>query len=191
MGYRAKRDHAAQYRRRVERALARGLSRSQGRGHPRAGEKSIQSKAKPADKRLEKALKSLRASNNQAKAARDAGVSPERFRRFLRENNLAHREGRSWRITDERPRQVLVTSNGDKRWIEVLGFEPASLVGRHNEAIKQFRQTNDISLLEPFVGVSVTDAAGRKHLLETNPNTLHRLTAAGTETFENVYRLVS
>src|SRR5690242_2359967 len=87
-----KRDHKAEYQRRLKRAAARGFSRSQGRGHARAGEKPIKSaKAIAYDKRLEAALKMLRSVNKQGLAAKTAGVAPERFRRFLRENSLAKR----------------------------------------------------------------------------------------------------
>jgi hypothetical protein len=144
-----------------------------------------------SDDKLEKALRILRESDNQAFSARAAGVSPERFRRFLRENKLAHREGRSWRLTDLRSREVRVTSEGRERLITVPGFAPASTVGSHNEAIKRFLDTNDPSSLKPFDGVSVRDTSGRSHLLETRPNVLYRLASAGGEGFEQVYRLIS
>jgi hypothetical protein len=185
------RDYRDEYRRRVGRALARGLSRSQGRGHPRSGETLLRPKPKSSDERLERALKSLRATGNQAKAANEAGVSPERFRRFLRENKLAHREGRSWRITDDRPRDVVaITTRGEQRF-KIAGFEVASLVMSHRAAVIRFRDTNESSELERFVGVSVTDTRGRKHTLETHPNALYRLAAAGSEGFEIVYRLTA
>ncbi|SEE46428.1 hypothetical protein SAMN05444161_5847 [Rhizobiales bacterium GAS191] len=184
------RNYREEYRRRVDRALARGLSRSQARGHARSGEASIKRSGTKSDAKLEKALRTLRETNSQVFAAKNVGVSPERFRRFLREQSLAQREGRRWKFTDLRPREVLVTSKGRERWIKVAGFERASLVGSHNEAIKRFLETNDISHLEPFVGVSVRDTSGRNHPLETRPNILYRLAAAGGEAFEQVYRLI-
>ena len=136
------------------------------------------------------ALRTLRETNSQALAAKRAGVAPERFRRFVREQGLAHREGRRWAFTDLRPRQVRVISKGRERWITVEGFEPASTVGAHNAAIKRFLETNDISHLEPFIGVSVRDISGRTHHLEVDPNALYRLASAGGEGFEQIYRLV-
>jgi len=184
-----RRDYRAEYLRRIERALARGLSRSQGRGHARSGEAPIKRSSAQSDAKLEEALRKLRETNNQVLAAKRAGVVPERFRRFVREHGLAHREGRRWAFTDLRS-QVRVISKGRVRMIEVKGFQPASLVGSHNAAIGRFLETNDVSYLEPFIGVSVRDTSGRRHLLETNPNTIYRLDSAGGEAFEQVYRLV-
>jgi len=185
------RNYKAEYQRRLKRAAARGLSRSQARGHARAGEKPIRgSKTISNDERLEAALKLLRNVNKQGLAAKTAGVSPERFRRFLRENSLAKREGRSWLITDRRPRRMTVITEREVKNLTLADPEQLSLNGRHLAAVQQFLRSNDIELLRPFEGRSVVDARGRPHPLETNPNTLHRLASAGSEVFHEVYRLV-
>jgi hypothetical protein len=187
----ATRDYKAEYQRRLKRAAARGLSRSQARGHARAGEKPIRAaKSISNDERLEAALKLLRSVNKQGFAARTAGVSPERFRRFLRENALAERRGRSWVITDRRPRRMSVITEREVKNLTIADPEQLSLNGRHLAAVQQFLRSNEIELLRPFEGRSVTDSRGRPHPLETNPNTLHRLASAGSEVFHEVYRLV-
>src|SRR6056297_4126749 len=111
-----KRDYKAEYRRRIERGLARGLNRSQARGHPARAEASASGTrtVEPTDE-LEAALKSLRRGSTQKAAASRAGVSVERFRRFLYVNGLAEREGRAWTITDDRPRRVQVIHPGESR----------------------------------------------------------------------------
>jgi len=186
------RDYREEYRRRIERALAQGLSRSQARGHARSGESPLRRPRVASDERLEKALRILRETNSQSTAAKHAGVSPERFRRFLRGQELAHRNGRLWKFTDQRPRRVLVISNGGAREITVAGFDASSLAMRHRAAVHAFvEETNDPSSLKPFEGVSVRDTSGRSHLLETRPNVLYRLASAGGEGFEQVYRLIS
>lgn len=185
------RHYGDEYKRRLERAAARGLSRSQARGHARASETPVRATATVSDGRLEAALKELRRTGKQGRAAKVAGVSAERFRRFLREKSLAKRDGRTWTITDERPREVLIISRGQERRISVRGFEPASRIGHHSNAVRRLLVKNDPSELAPFVGQSIKDLSGRMHPFETDENALYRLAAAGGEGFEQVYRLAS
>jgi hypothetical protein len=184
------RDYKAEYQRRIARAAARGLSRSQGRGHPRSGEAPIRAKPINSDERLESGLKLLRQVGHQGRAAKEAGVSPERLRRFLRENALAERRGRTWHFNDNRLRRMTVISDGRIQDLLLPGFDEASLNGQHLTAVRQFLASNDIDLLLPFEGRSLTDARGEAHPLETDPNALYRLAAAGSELFHEIYRLV-
>jgi len=184
-----KRDYKAEYQRRIANAAKRGLSRSQARGHARAGEKPIRPKRVKSDERLEAALKLLRQTNNQGRAAKEAGVSAERFRRFLRSNALAERQGRKWVLTDNRNRRMTVITGGEAIELTLRDFEQSSLNGRHLAAVGAFLRTNDIDQLRPFNGQSVFDAVGQSHSLETDPNALYRLSAAGEEVFHEIYRL--
>jgi hypothetical protein len=184
------RDYQAEYRRRLERGRARSLTRSQARGHARAQETSLKAKPVKNDERLERALRELRRTNNQATAAKEAGVSAERFRRFLREHKLAERKGLIWEITDTRPRDMTAMTTRGAIELTLPDYETASLVGQHNAAVKTFLDTNDISHLRPFEGRTVIkDTFGRTYVLETRPNVIRRLDASG-ETFEQIYRIV-
>jgi len=89
-----------------------------------------------------------------------------------------------------RPREVLAISDGQRRFITVAGFEAASEVMQHRAAVRTFLDTNNISHLQPWEGWVVADTSGQVHQLETRPNVLYRLAAAGSEGFENVYRLI-
>lgn len=171
----------------------RGFTRAQGRGHARAGETPIRAPPPRAASlaRLEAALKELRRTQSQSRAAREVGVSAERFRRFLRDNGLAERQGGQWVFDDRRPREMTALTTVGPTVVTVLGFEQASLIGRHEAAVKAFLNTNDAGLLAPFKGLSVKDTARRTHFLETRPNTIHRLASSEPEAFEMVYRLVS
>ena len=182
------RSHQAEYERRIANAAKRGLTRSQARGHARAGEVPIRPKA--ADDRFEAALKIYRRGVNQAEAAKALNVAPERFRRFLRENVKVEGRGSARKITDTRPYEMTVISDG--RIVKRLFNDPAqtSLNGLYLNAVKAFRSSNDIDVLAPFVGRSVTDATGKQHLLETRPNVLHRLAHGSDEQFHDIYRLV-
>ena len=184
------RNYKAEYQHRLERASARGLSRSQARGHARSGEAPLRNKPLSSDHKLEAALKLLRQTGRQGAAAKHAGVAPERFRRFLRHNALAVRTGRHWHVTDDRPRRMRVITDGDWKDLTLAGFEQASFNGAHSSAVGAFLRSNDIDLLLPFIGRSVRDVRGRLHMLETNPNRLHRMAAQGEEPFHEIYRLV-
>jgi hypothetical protein len=183
------RNHQADYRRRLDRGRARGLTRSQARGHARAQEVGLKAKSGKTDPRLERALRELRRTNNQVAAAKEAGVSPERFRRFLREQKLAERKGRVWEITDRRPRDMTALTTRGAVDLKLPDYETASLVGQHNAAVKSFLDDNDISHLQPFDGSTVKDTSGRTYVLEARPNVIRRLDASG-ETFEQIYRIV-
>ena len=184
------RNYKAEYERRLERASARGLSRSQARGHARSGEAGLRSKPIKSDDRLAAALKLLRQTGKQGAAAKGARVAPERFRRFLRQNSLAGRTGRTWNITDNRARYMTVLTSGESKELKFLGFDQTSVNGKHLAAVRSFLSSNDIGYLRPFIGLSVVDAKGKTHSLETDPNRLHRIASARDSVFHDIYRLV-
>ncbi|MGI8405375.1 MAG: hypothetical protein ACR2OE_11535 [Thermomicrobiales bacterium] len=75
--------------------------------------------------------------------------------------------------------------------VTIAGYEQAALAGRYMAAVRAFRDSNDPSYLEPFVGEFVTDVQSTRHLFETRPNTLYRLAIGDDETFEQIYRIVA
>ena len=88
------RNYSEEYKRRLARAKARGLSLSQARGHARPGEAPIKpQRARTDTAPLEEALKSLHARGSLQRAARDAHVSAERLKKYLGDQGLARRIG--------------------------------------------------------------------------------------------------
>jgi hypothetical protein len=171
--------------------MAKGLSRSQARGHSGATEAPVRSSSKPiSDERLQLALRTLRQDGNFAAAARAAKISPERLRKYAVEHSLIEKAERRWQIRQALPRRVQVFSNGKSLTITVGDFQSASMVGRFMSAVGHFLETNNRSVLTPFAGQSVADIDGRKHPFETRPNVLYRLSSAGEHTFEQIYRIV-
>lgn len=188
-----KRNYKAEYARRMARGLAKGLSRSQARGHARAAERPPRGrKAKPDEaKKIERAVKALRAGKSQKAAAKAGRISVERLRRFIYENNIAKREGSRWVMTDDRPRRVLTIHNGQPRAVIVPGFAGASLAGKYNSAVGHFVRSNDIDVILPFEGEGLTDVKGRFHPFETDPNALHRYAAMDNPAFHEIYKIIS
>jgi hypothetical protein len=184
------RNYREEYKRRIARAEQRGLSRSQGRGHAKAGEVPIKSR-RPFDKeRLENALKAYRQIGRQIDAARSVGISVERLRRYLRETVSVKRRGRTLIIDDNRAREMTIISKGQVYKAILPNFDAASVNGEYLSTVRAFLISNDPLPLGKFEGHSVVDTAGKAHPFEIDPNTLYRLAAAGTELFHNVYRLI-
>ncbi len=110
-------------------------------------------------------------------ATRRAGLSRKLFTPLASKRRLIKRKGRRWVVNDSRTKRVLVASRGRLQKIRVDRFEDASLAGSHYVAIGHFVRTNDISLLEPYEGLFVRAANGKRFPLETDPYELHRLAA--------------
>jgi hypothetical protein len=188
-----KRDYVAEYARRIARAVAKGFSKSQARGHPKPAEAITGSKrtAKPLeDDRLQLALKVLRQEKSLTVAAREAKVSPERLRRYATEKNIIERQGRRWIVRRELPRRMLLFSNARQVQVVVSDFASASKVGRFMAAVSAFLRTNNPAGLREFEGMSVADIAGKSHPFETRPNALYRAASAHDQSFEHIYRIV-
>jgi hypothetical protein len=188
-----KRDSKIEYRRRIERGLAKGFSRAQARGHRKPREKkSAKRGAEMAlvDAKLQMGLRFLRKEKNFAKAAKQAHISPERLRTYAVEKGIVRKRGNRWIIKEKLARRVLIYSAGQERQIVVGNFKAASLIGKYMSAVGAFLHTNDKSYLDSFIKKSVKDTDGKFHLLETRPNVLYRLDAAGGSRFEQIYRIV-
>lgn len=187
-----KRNYKTEYARRKARGLARGLSLSQARGHAKASETPIKpnKNAIASDARIEVAILAMNNGESLTRSAKDAQVSPERLRRFIVSQDMGSKQGRRWALADSRPRRVPIIKNTNIKAIIVPGFDDASRVGKYHDRIGQFVRTQDLSVLEPFVGEGVTDISGKFHPFETDPNALLRYAMKDEPEFHEIYRII-
>ena len=135
------RDYKAEYQRRITSAKRRGLSRSQARGHAKAGEARLKSPPAINDAKLIDALAAFEQGKSVGQAAKAAGVSPERFSRYLQDQGLVTKAERRWRFVGKPHCEMLVISNGDMAMLKLASFEQASLNGKY---LKAFTRQNEL-----------------------------------------------
>src|SRR5579872_3540344 len=139
--------------------------------------------------RLERGLGVLSDTKDIKVAARSIRVSPERFKQAAKRKAAIRKLADRWSVVKRLPRHMPIFSAGRQIAIKVRG-KSASLIGRYMSAVGQFLKTNDPKFLAEFKGRSVKDVRGKVHQFETDPNVLYRLSSAGGEPFEEIYRIV-
>jgi hypothetical protein len=159
----------------------------------KAARHKSRSKRRPsnADRRLEIAIREMNRGRSLSAAARATGFSTKDLQKQLKRKRLINRKGTRWVITDNRLRRVPVMTGGGIRALTVRGFKPAHLAGKHHQVVGQFVRSNDIQLLKPFIGQAVQAANGRRYVLDTEPNVIHRIAAMDTPPFHEIYDVAS
>ena len=153
--------------------------------------RSSRQKRRPgvSDARLERGLRVLAETKDIKTAARSIRVSPERFERAAKRKAAIQKRKGFWTVVRRLPRKMPIFSGGRQLAVTVRS-NSASLIGRYMLAVRQFLRSNDPKFLGEFKGRSIKDVRGNAHPFETDPNTLYRLSSAGNEPFEDIYRIV-
>lgn len=168
------------YRRRIEWGLSRGLSRSQARGHPKTGEPPASGrKVYRSEQKLLKGIRLVdRPGYSFEKAAREAGVSPERLRMYAHETGYAEKERGRWRVPERHRGTVLfpVFSEGQLKKVRLSDPDQKAKLGLYMQRVRFALETNRSEWLSEFAGDYVTDDSGVRHYFVTDFRVIRVLT---------------
>ncbi|RYD84662.1 MAG: hypothetical protein EOP84_04885 [Verrucomicrobiaceae bacterium] len=185
------RNHSEEYRRRIERGLAQGLSRSEARGHPTTRKRLAKAKAPKTDVKIDAAIRAMHEGHSLSGAAKATRVSPERLRTYLKSYDIATRVGSKWVMSDNRPRRVPIIVGSNVKAVIVPNFAEASKAGRYSNAVSRFINSGELEHIAPFDGDGVRDLKGKLHPFETDPNALYRFAMKDEPQFHEIYQIVA
>lgn len=195
---RRQRDYRAEQARRIRNGLAKGLTRSQARGHAKAGETPAskignETKRVKPDPTLEGALLSMRNGTSLTTAAKEAHVSRERLASYIRTYAGAFRKGNLWDFDDSRRRRILFLESSKTRYQvgNVRGYHTAKLAGQHYDDARQLLKNPDQLALfqEKWAGKSLTDVRGNVHALSTDYNEISRMLSSDEPDWSRIYKI--
>jgi hypothetical protein len=86
-----------------------------------------------------------------------------------------------------RTHRIRIPAANGTRTFAARSARDASLAGKYWNAVHLYVARGDASALEPFIGVQIAGANGRRVLLLTDLRTLDRLAGAGVLSFESIY----
>ena len=175
------------YRRRIERALARGLSRSSARGHAKVGEPTASGAALKSDRRLAEGFARVASGESLTATASALRISRERLRRTVGARGEYVRAGKRYAFRPSVENDFPLYSDGRSMRVRV-DDENATRLGAFMAAVGKFLASGEPSLLAPHIGEGITNVRGRYYPFETDENVLYELRAQGRPEFHQIYR---
>ena len=120
-------------------------------------------------------LREMRRGTTLTRASAQYGMTREEAKRHLRSTIFKLR--RRWRArkTDSIERGMIIYERGRIRSIIVTNSKDASTIGEYFNAVRDFLQSGNSSVLARFKKVRITDSKGKKHRLETNPDKIREI----------------
>jgi hypothetical protein len=88
-------------------------------------------------------------------------------------------------------REVVIWADGIESRVRIRSDVEIRIWSSWRHAVNRFLEDNDTRHLDLVRGSVLLDLDGRMHQLETRPNVLYRLDAAGRGNFEQIYKIVS
>lgn len=108
------------------------------------------------------------------KASKENHISPKTV---IKHSNALKKVGGRWipKRWYKIERIMSINENGKSIYINVTDSRHATTIGKYQNAVKQFLETGDESVLKPFKGKKVRDSEGNLHILETKPHNLYEI----------------
>jgi len=130
-------------------------------------ERNLRSKAR-------KVFFDVKSGKSLEAASAEHHIKPETVRRHV--DGFVKESGR-WRVKRivKNEMSMRIYSRGREQHILVPDVRQASIIGRYNNAVKNYLRTHNESFLSPFVGLVITDSHGVAHRLETDPKALYMI----------------
>lgn len=169
---------------------SRRVGGKEGRFRKKYSGQRTKSTRKPiGDERLQAGLTALNHSGSILVAAKAARTTTEKFKKAALKKRAIKKHGKLWVVSRDLHREMLIYSDGKQIAIN-LRLGSARHAGKFMSAVGAFLRSNNIRILDEFIGRGVKDIAGKRHVFETNPNILYQLASSTDEAFEAIYRIV-
>jgi hypothetical protein len=121
----------------------------------------------------------MRQGKAMTAAARETGVDRRTVARHLGNAIAKHSDGQYHaKPSDRISRSMVIYSEGKQVEVTIPNSKTASTIGQYFNAVRRFLNTADKRSLDAFKGVTVTDAEGEMHVLETNVKRLKKIESA-------------